>query len=166
MSSRLSAAAALAIFASVLASSPVMAHADLQASDPAVNAVLEASPTEIALTFNREVDGSFTVINAVDEVVATGTLDLDIAERNVLSAKFMETAPGTYTVSWAVMDVGDGDTTAGEPSFIVRGQAPSGGDESPDTAIPDTDATTLAGLLCLAAALGLAFRRVAVFIGR
>ena len=53
---RLAAGLAIAIIATTLIASPVSAHAELLASTPAPNSVLEQSPDAIVLTFSEAVD--------------------------------------------------------------------------------------------------------------
>ena len=81
--------AALALGAALAALPAVaVAHAELVSSDPEAGANLDAAPSEVTLTFDDELepDGSgFTVTDHHDDEVGSGTLDLDVADRNILA---------------------------------------------------------------------------------
>ena len=136
-----------------------LAHTDLAESSPADGAQLDAPPSEVVLTFEGEVsaESAFTVTDATGATVGTGSLDLDVAERNVLRADVTATAAGTYTVAYAVV-AEDGDTVEGEVTFTVGSPTPSA---QPDTAVPPSSGsqTFVIGLAALAGALTLAMWR-------
>lgn len=166
----------LAAFAlgAALAALPAVtvAHAELVSSDPEVGANLDAAPSEVTLTFDDELepDGSgFTVTDHHGDEVGGGTLDLDVADRNVLAGAVSISEPGVYTVEWTVLGI-DGHEITGSFSFgyATDEEIPDGedghGHESPDTALHEPARAPLAaiGLGLLTAAALLAVRRFAV----
>lgn len=159
------------VVALVLGAVPAVAaaHVELESSSPAAGANLDAAPTEVTLTFDGELDpdgSSFTVVDHHGEEVGGGGVDLDVADRNVLTGPVTIGEPGVYTVEWTVLGV-DGHEISGEFSFgyatdeeIPEGESDGHGHESPDTAMgPSRTGSPLSGvglaLLGLAAVLGL-----------
>jgi methionine-rich copper-binding protein CopC len=147
-----------------------VAHAELVSSDPEAGANLETAPSEVTITFDDELgpDGSgFTVTDHHGDEVGSGTLDLDIADRNVLAGAVSISEPGVYTVEWTVVGI-DGHEISGSFSFgyATDEEIPDAEDghshENPDTALPAPPSAPLVilglGLLALAALL--AIRRV------
>jgi methionine-rich copper-binding protein CopC len=167
---------ALAV-AGTLAAFPAVAsaHAELVSSDPVAGSNLDAAPTEVTLTFDDELepDGSgFTVTDHHGDEVGSGELDLDVADRNVLSGAVTITEPGVYTVAWTVLGA-DGHEISGTFSFgyqtdeeIPEGEGDGHGHENPDTAMPAKGgapgAPTLIGIALLLLAAPLAIRRASV----
>lgn len=160
----------LAFFAALaLGAVPAVAaaHVELESSSPEAGANLDAAPTEVTLTFIGELDpdgSGFTVIDHRGEEVGSGGVDLDVADRNVLSGSVTITEPGVYTVAWDVLGA-DGHELSGEFSFgyATDEEIPDGdgshGHESPDTAMARTRSSPLTRvgmlLLALAAVTGL-----------
>jgi methionine-rich copper-binding protein CopC len=166
----------LAAFAlgAALAALPAVAvaHAELVASDPEAGANLDAAPSEVTLTFDDELEAdgsSFTVTDHHGDEVGSGTLDLDVPDRNVLAGAVSISEPGVYTVEWTVLGI-DGHEITGSFSFGYATdeeipEAEDGhGHESPDTALHEPARAPLVpiGLGLLAAAALLAVRRFAV----
>ncbi len=124
-----------AVAAASLASAPAgaLAHAELVSSSPAAGAQLDEPPRVVTLTFEGELqpDGSgFTITRAGAGEVGAGSLDLDVAERNVISGELTITQPGLYLVAWTVVAL-DGHGAAGELSFRYDDAG-----SAPDTALP------------------------------
>lgn len=138
--------------AASLASAPAvtLAHAELVSSSPAAGAQLDDPPREVTLTFDGELlpDGSGLVVTRAGAgEVGAGSLDLDVADRNVIAGEVTITEQGVYVVAWMAASV-DGHAVSGEFSF--RYGAPEG---APDTALPAPErpgALMLAGGLLLA----------------
>ena len=153
-------AAAAAALALAVAPAAVLAHTELTASDPADGSVLTEVPTEVVLTFSGEVaeDGSFTVTDADGAAVGEGSVDLDVAERNVLRGDVTISEPGTYTVAYSVA-ARDGHPTEGQLTFTYD---PEGAASTPDTAVPAPSpaGSVAAGLVLGVAASLLAARRL------
>ena len=137
------------------------AHSSLTTSDPADGSRLADPPREVVLTFDGELrpEGSGFVVTAPDgSEVGEGTLDLEVAERNILRGAVEVKDPGTYTVDWEAVAL-DGHPESGSLTFDY-GTA-SAGSGTPDTALPAPRAphpTTIAGVVLLAAALAFAIR--------
>lgn len=115
---------ASAILATATLASPfAAAHASLKSSTPAANAVLDASPKEIALTFNEKVEPAFSSITLTD---ATGRTPADKAKATVdeanpaiLRLALPPLPAGVYSVVWAAAGR-DGHRRKGEFTFTVK----------------------------------------------
>jgi copper transport protein len=100
------------------------AHASLKSSDPAANASLAKSPSQILLTFTEPVDPSLSVVKVVDasgkpaagvgaaRSVAGQTAELSVPVRSPL-------AKGVYTVNWRSVSSVDGHVEVGAFAFGV-----------------------------------------------
>lgn len=117
------------------------AHAKFASSTPAPGSSLQTAPTEVKVNFGAEInsDGSsFTVTDAAGARVGTGTADLTVADRNVLTGKVTITQPGIYTVKWTSLST-DGDAVTGAFSFGFKANetipAATGAEEAPDTSM-------------------------------
>lgn len=134
-----------AIAAVALASLPVAAaaHSDLVSTTPEAGANLDEAATEVVMTFESELqaDGSGFVVTDDDGAeVGTGSLDLQVAERNELRGAVEIDEPGVYTVTWTSV-AADGFETGGEFAFGYRAEPPAPEEhddhgEAPDTAMP------------------------------
>ena len=148
--------ASLALALALGVPATTLAHTELAESSPADGAQLDAPPSEVVLTFEGEVsaESAFTVTDATGATVGTGSLDLDVAERNVLRADITATEVGTYTAAYAVV-AEDGDTVEGEVTFTVGSPTPSA---QPDTAVPAHRGSNafVVGLALVAGAMALA----------
>ncbi len=81
------------------------AHAILLTSEPAPSAVLDQSPTEIALFFNEFVDtvfGKIRILDSSGNVVQTIKPVRDAADKSIVRAPISVLEPGTYVVVWRV----------------------------------------------------------------
>jgi copper transport protein len=81
------------------------AHAILLTSGPAPSAVLDQSPTEIALFFNEFVDtvfGKVRILDSSGNVVQTVKPVRDASNKSVVRAPISQLEPGTYVVIWRV----------------------------------------------------------------
>jgi copper resistance protein C len=136
-----------------------LAHTELTASDPADGSTVTDPPTEVVLTFAGEVDdgASFTVVDPSGEEVGTGSLDLEVADRNVLRGQLEVAASGEYTVVWSVVG-DDGHEVEGEVTFTYD---PEGEASTPDTALPvrTGSSTALIGTLLVVLAVIIPVRR-------
>ena len=128
---------------------PVAAHAELVATSPADGAQLDAVPAEAMLTFSAELDplrSGFTVTGPDGEKVGGGTVDLQVAERNVLRGTIAGQKDGAYSIAWTAV-AADGHEGTGTLHFRV------GDDGLADTALPHGSApAVLVGWLLLLAA--------------
>ncbi|WP_082521127.1 copper resistance CopC family protein [Rhodococcus sp. Leaf278] len=103
--------------ATALSIAPASAHASLQSSNPAENAVLDAAPDEVTLTFNQSVQQTFATVTVVgsdqsqwaasDPVVDGSTVTVDLDGLG---------AAGEYTIGYRVVS-GDGHPITGSIPF-------------------------------------------------
>ena len=151
-----------------ISASTVAAHVELISSSPAAGANLLTAPTEVTITFDDELDpdlSHFEVTDAASIQVGSGEVDLTVADRNVMTGPVTITAPGVYTVAYAVAGV-DGHVLEGTFSFGYQATSaipgPTGG-EGPDTAMTQRGGTpvlVLLGLMLLLASGVIAARRI------
>lgn len=100
--------------------SPAAAHSELRRTNPASNAVLDASPAEIVVEFNERVQ--VTTLRLVDSAgrqtrLPTTTLRAAASiERVALTAPL---APGRWQIEWAAISA-DGHPISGRVFFEVR----------------------------------------------
>jgi methionine-rich copper-binding protein CopC len=123
-----------------LTTSAVTAHVRLLSSSPAAGANLPTAPTSVTINVDDELDpdlSHFTVTDASSAEVGTGSVDLTVADRNVMTGAVTITEPGIYTVSYQVAGV-DGHVLEGTFSFGYRTSLaipnPTGGHDA-DTAM-------------------------------
>ena len=149
-----------------IAPSVAIAHTELASSDPADRSVLGEVPNAIVLTFGGELvpDGSgFAVTGPDGAVVGIGSLDLEVADRNVLSGTLESDAIGVYVIAWRSTAV-DGHEADGELTFSVE----SSTKPPPDTALPPPaiePAIVAGGLLLVLGAALVARRRMVRLVG-
>jgi methionine-rich copper-binding protein CopC len=153
-----------AIAALMLAASPGLAtaHAELVSSQPPAGAILETAPAEIALTFSAELDAAasgFVVTDPDGTEVGEGTVDLDVAERNILRGAVVIAGDGLFEVRWTAVAV-DGHVEHGSFTFNV------GDGGAPDTALPGRSPTWPLGAILVALSLVTAARRLRRTIAR
>ena len=117
---RLAAGLAITIIATTLIASPVRAHAELLASSPAPNSVLEQSPDAIVLTFSEAVDvvdDSLRLVDASGAAVAVGEVRRDGGDDTV-AVDVTEDLVGSYVVAWQVVSA-DAHPISGAYTFSV-----------------------------------------------
>ena len=101
--------------------SPAFAHNSLTGSNPADDAVLDAGPSEVVLTFDQPVQegeglNSIAVTGPDGEQWQGGTATVD---SNVVSAPVRELGPsGTYTIGYRIVSA-DGHPVSGELTFTL-----------------------------------------------
>ena len=104
-----------------LAATGAQAHARLQRSVPAVGAVVKASPPEIRLQFDDELDdwkSSIALADAQGHAVTIGKTKLTGKPAQGLTAAVpVRLKPGAYKVKWQASSA-DGHETQG--SFVFR----------------------------------------------
>ena len=99
------------------------AHSALVSSVPADGATLSAAPTEIVLTFNENINASFTqvALTRADTTVALAPVAVKGPEvRAQISPP--SPGPGAYRVAFRVVSA-DGHPISGETRFTVSGPA-------------------------------------------
>ncbi|MBL1076780.1 copper resistance protein CopC [Nocardia sp. 2] len=110
------------VFAAVLAvltltAGPAAAHAALSGSDPAEGARLDAAPAAVTLTFNENIQSSFTTLNIVGPDGKQYGRGEPRAAGATLTVGFDPQAPaGSYTVGYRVVSE-DGHPIQGSYGF-------------------------------------------------
>lgn len=138
---RTGAAAVLGMVAVVVgllwAAGPASAHATLQTIDPASDAVVDAVPDTVTLTFDEPVAAPTGAVQVVapDGGRVDGAVSLADGDR-VVGVEVDGEAKGTYTVAYRVVS-DDGHTITG--SFVFHVQTRTGA-ASIDQAVPTTTA--------------------------
>ncbi|NVD71658.1 copper homeostasis periplasmic binding protein CopC [Duganella sp. BJB1802] len=111
------------VAAATLASPFAAAHASLKSSNPAANAVLDAAPKEIALTFNEKVEPAFSSITLTGAGGTTpagqAKATVDDVNPTILRLALPPLPAGAYTVGWAAAGR-DGHRRKGEFTFTVK----------------------------------------------
>jgi copper resistance protein C len=138
---------------------PALGHAEFVSSTPADGEVLHEPPTEVVITFDGELqpEGSEFRVAGPGGQVGMGSVDLEVAERNVLRGAVSISQPRIYTVTWTAVGE-DGHEQTGDFKFTLAGV--------PETALatafePMRLALTLAGALLVCAAAIASRRRAA-----
>jgi len=114
-------AAALALAAILSSPAPILAHAFLDHSDPAVGSTVSASPAALNLWFTQELEPAFSWVTVTDRsgaAVNDGSAAIDPTDQTELTVKLKQLPAGTYTVKWHVLSV-DTHTTEGDFTFQV-----------------------------------------------
>lgn len=144
----------------VLLPTTALGHTELARSDPPDGSTLSDAPGEVVLTFEAEVDeaASFTVLDPDGRQVGSGSLDLEVADRNVLRGDVEVARGGTYTVAWSVTG-DDGHDVEGEVTFTYEPEAEEQA-TAPDTAVPTAGSPlALLGALLVTLAVLIPVRR-------
>ncbi|WP_165279862.1 copper resistance CopC family protein [Paenibacillus protaetiae] len=103
----------------------VSAHSYIEESAPAKDETLSASPEQIEMTFNTDIEklSSFKLYDEKGKTVKIGATSVN---ENVLSGPVTEPLEnGVYTVKWAAIGE-DGHSVSGEYSFTVAAADNSG----------------------------------------
>lgn len=154
---RPSIAIVLALFLTAIPAT-ALGHAELVGSRPASDAVLEAPPHEVVVSFDAELDPDTSHLEVAGSdgiVVGEGGVDLDVADRNVLRATVAIPGAGEYRVSWTAGSI-DGHVETGAFTFRVDAAATAG---VADTALPGPSPDgVLLGAILVAVAAALATR--------
>ncbi|MFG6501764.1 copper resistance protein CopC [Microbacterium sp. P05] len=137
----------LAAFVLLVPALPASAHDQLVASDPAADAVLEALPAQVTLTFSSELLGDATS-NLVEVTDAAGTVVSDgpaVVDGVLLTQALTGEASGSLTVLWRVVS-SDGHPISGEYAFTVEAApsaSPAPTSEPSATETPEPTMTTM-----------------------
>jgi methionine-rich copper-binding protein CopC len=114
--------AALLILGLFLArAAPAAAHAFLDHADPRVGSTVAAAPPALTLVFTEPVEPTFSRVALTrGDGTAVATGEIVHPAPATLRVALPPLAPGTYTVSWAVVSI-DTHPTEGRFTFTVRG---------------------------------------------
>ena len=112
---------ALVMVVSASLHAPALAHAQLEAASPAVNARLAAPPTEIRLEFSAKVDPAASSVELTDSGghdVPLGARRSGESQRVLVVRIGKPLRPGRYRVAWRAASF-DGHVTEGAFGFTV-----------------------------------------------
>jgi methionine-rich copper-binding protein CopC len=112
------------VAAAVIGLVPVLAiaHGKLESAAPAAGSTVDLSPDALRLTFNEELESSFSSIKVVDAAGAPATKErakVDSSNPRALTVAVPKLSSGAYTVQWAVM-THDAHKTKGSYTFMVK----------------------------------------------
>jgi methionine-rich copper-binding protein CopC len=113
---------AAATTAFVLSPALAFAHGKLESAAPASGSTIDASPESLRLTFNEDLESTFSTIKVVDASGSPATKErakVDSSNPRVLTVEVPKLASGSYTVQWAVM-THDAHKTKGTYTFSVN----------------------------------------------
>ena len=110
----------------LLGAVPASAHAELDHSDPPADALLPASPAQIALYFTEEIEPGFSHVTLDDQTgrPVAGVSDARGPAPSILLVTLPPHLPnGTYSVVWHAVAKDDGHATDGYFAFTIGTQA-------------------------------------------
>ncbi|MHB9841939.1 copper homeostasis periplasmic binding protein CopC [Paraburkholderia terrae] len=113
----LAAAAAIA-----LVPTAAFAHGKLENAVPAAGSTLDAAPDALRLTFNEDLESTFSTVKVSDATGAAVTREkakVDASNPRVLTIALPKLSSGSYSVQWAVM-THDAHKTKGSYTFQVK----------------------------------------------
>jgi methionine-rich copper-binding protein CopC len=115
----------VALICIALSVQPASAHATLAMSNPPADSVVPTTPDEIRLTFDKEINpdlSSMELVNATGSTIAEGEADLNDPDRASMTINLADDIPpGTYTVTWVVVESDEADQheVEGQYSFAI-----------------------------------------------
>ena len=115
-------AAFLTTVSFALAPAIASAHGKLESAEPPVNGSVDAAPSTLRLTFNEDLEPSFSTIKVADAngaAVGNTKAKVDPSDKKVLTLAVPKLLAGTYSVQWAVM-TGDSHKSKGTYKFSVK----------------------------------------------
>ena len=99
-----------------------LAHADLTAAAPEINATLAGSPAQIELFFSEAIVTGFSTIRVLDAAgdrVDNDDVRVDPADPTRMTVSVRSLSDGVYTVSWKALSAVDSHVTVGAYPFAV-----------------------------------------------
>ncbi|GJH28602.1 copper resistance protein CopC [Caballeronia peredens] len=112
----------VATLAIALAPAIAFAHGKLESAEPPVNGTVSTAPGVLRLTFNEDLEPTFSTIKVADASgapVGEEKAKVDPANKRILTLAVPKLAAGTYSVQWAVM-TGDSHKAKGTYKFSVN----------------------------------------------
>ncbi len=97
-------------------------HAFPDHSDPKVGSTVKASPNQVKIWFDSELEPAFSKImvhSADGKMVDKGDGHVDASDHTLLEVTVPPLPPGSYKVMWSVV-ARDGHPTTGEYSFTIK----------------------------------------------
>ncbi|MFM0509249.1 copper homeostasis periplasmic binding protein CopC [Paraburkholderia sp. RL17-373-BIF-A] len=98
------------------------AHGKLENAVPAAGSTLDAAPDALRLTFNEDLESTFSTVKVSDATGAAVTKEkakVDASNPRVLAIALPKLPSGSYSVQWAVM-THDAHKTKGTYTFQVK----------------------------------------------
>src|SRR5215210_7418746 len=105
-----------------LPAGPVSAHAFLESSDPAANAVLPKAPQSVTLTFTEPLESSYSraeLFDATGALVPGATSTIGPEPRSMIVQIPPGLGNGTYSLLWRTLSTADGHTAQGYLPFTI-----------------------------------------------
>ncbi|MDI9894270.1 copper resistance protein CopC [Rhodococcus sp. IEGM 1381] len=122
---RLAVIAAAVLAATALSIAPASAHAALQSSNPAENAVLDAAPDEVTLTFNQNVQQNFATVTVVGSDQSQWAASEPVVDGSTVTVDLDGLgAAGEYTIGYRVVSA-DGHPITGSIPFQLTQASPA-----------------------------------------
>ncbi|WP_175978095.1 copper homeostasis periplasmic binding protein CopC [Burkholderia sp. BCC1047] len=117
--------AAFAAAAALFAMTPVAAsaHGKLESAVPAAGSTVDAAPDALRLTFNEDLEPTFSSVKVSDasgNAVTQDKAKVDASNPRVMTVAIPKLAAGAYTVQWVAMTA-DAHRTKGTYTFRVKG---------------------------------------------
>jgi methionine-rich copper-binding protein CopC len=107
--------------AALMSASPVFAHAKLQSSSPAADAILSAAPQSLTLRFSENVQLAVLKLSLAGKDIPV-VLDRGAAAAAQVTLALPALAAGKYQVRWSALSPDDGHVATGTFSFVIAGQ--------------------------------------------
>ncbi|CCQ13612.1 putative copper resistance protein [Rhodococcus sp. AW25M09] len=121
---RLAAITAITLAATALSIAPASAHASLQSSNPAENAVLDAAPDEVTLTFSQDLQSTFATVTVVGSDRSQWGASEPVVDGNTVTVDLDGLGDaGEYTIGYRVVS-GDGHPITGAIPFQLTQASP------------------------------------------
>ncbi|MFM0173603.1 copper homeostasis periplasmic binding protein CopC [Paraburkholderia sediminicola] len=98
------------------------AHGKLENAVPAAGSTLDAAPDALRLTFNEDLESTFSTVKVSDANGAAVTREkakVDASNPRVLAIVLPKLSSGSYSVQWSVM-THDAHKTKGTYTFQVK----------------------------------------------
>lgn len=98
------------------------AHGKLESAVPASGSTVDVAPDALRLTFNEDLESTFSTIKVTDASgapVGKEKAKVDPSNRRVLTLAVPKLSSGSYSVQWAVMTE-DAHKTKGTYTFKVK----------------------------------------------
>ncbi|HDR9358305.1 TPA: copper homeostasis periplasmic binding protein CopC [Burkholderia vietnamiensis] len=99
-----------------------LAHGKLENAVPALGSTVDVAPESLQLTFNENLEPTFSSVKVSDANGAPVTKEkakVDTSNPRVMTVAVPKLMSGTYTVQWAVMTA-DAHKTKGTYTFKVK----------------------------------------------
>ncbi|MCJ0892055.1 copper resistance CopC family protein [Rhodococcus sp. ARC_M5] len=119
---RLALIAATILTATALSIAPASAHATLQSSNPAENAVLDAAPDAVTLTFNQNVQSNFATVTVVGSDQSQWAASEPVVDGSTVTVDLDGLgAAGEYTIGYRVVSADGHPITGSIPFQLTQG---------------------------------------------